>query len=200
MKKEWKILEREVAFSGFFNLVRYRIEHTLFGGGISAPIEREILHRGHAAAVMPYDAATDSVLLIEQFRAGAMHVGDNPWLLEFVAGMVEDGESSEQVVRREAREEAGIELQQVHFINQNYPSPGGSAETIDLYWASADLSGAGGVFGLESEGEDIRATVHPFDEAMSMLDEGKINNSVTMLLLLWFDRYRRNNPDSLTHS
>ena len=129
-----------------------------------------------------------------------MHVGDNPWLLEFVAGMVEDGESSEQVVRREAREEAGIELQQVHFINQYFPSPGGSAETIDLYWASADLSGAGGVFGLESEGEDIRATVYPFDEAMSMLDEGKINNSVTMLLLLWFDRYRRNNPDSLTHS
>ena len=77
------------------------------------------------------------------------------------------------------------------FISSYFPSPGGSAETIDLYWATADLSNAGGLFGLETEGEDIRSSVHSFDEAMQLLDDGKINNSVTMLLLLWFDRYRR---------
>ena len=140
---------------------------------------------------MVIDPVTDSVLLIEQFRAGAMSTGHNPWLLEFVAGMVEAGESSEQVVRREAYEEAGVTLDQVHFVQTYFPSPGGSAETIDLYWATADLSNAGGVFGLESEGEDIRSSICSFDEAMKMLDDGLINNSVTMLLLLWFDRFRR---------
>jgi len=125
------------------------------------------------------------------FRAGVIHTDQSPWLLEFIAGMVEEGESSEQVVIREAVEEAGITLDQLHFVSSYFPSPGGSAETIDLYWATTDLSGAGGLFGLETEGEDIRSSVHSFDEAMKMLDDGKINNSVTMLLLLWFDRYRR---------
>ena len=187
---DWKILNREESFSGFFKLISYRIEHALFAGGTSV-INREVLQRGHAAAVMPYDPVTDSVLLIEQFRAGVIHTDQSPRLLEFVAGMVEEGESSDQVVIREAQEEAGLTLDELHFISTYFPSPGGSAETIDLYWATADLSKAGGLFGLETEGEDIRSTVHRFDDAMKMLDSGKINNSVTMLLLLWFDRYRR---------
>ncbi len=187
---EWKILKREKSFSGFFNLFSYRIEHALFNGGTGV-IDREVLHRGHAAAVMPYDPATDSILLIEQFRAGAMHAEHSPWLFEFIAGMVEEGEHSRDVVRREAQEEAGIELGDINFINTYFPSPGGSAETIDLYWAVADLSNAGGVFGLPTEGEDIRSSVYTFDEAMQMLDDGVINNSVTMLLLLWFYRFRQ---------
>ena len=187
---DWKILKREESFSGFFKLISYRIEHALFAGGTGV-INREVLQRGHAAAVMPYDPSIDSVLLIEQFRAGVIHTDQSPWLFEFIAGMVEEGESSEQVVIREAVEEAGIALDQLHFISSYFPSPGGSAETIDLYWATADLSNAGGLFGLETEGEDIRSSVHSFDEAMQLLDDGKINNSVTMLLLLWFDRYRR---------
>ena len=158
---DWKILKREESFSGFFKLISYKIEHALFSGGAGV-INREVLQRGHAAAVMPYDPSTDSVLLIEQFRAGVMHTDQSPWLLEFIAGMVEPGESSEQVVVREAVEEAGITLDQLNFVSSYFPSPGGSAETIDLYWATADLSSAGGVFGLESEGEDIRSSVHTF--------------------------------------
>ena len=107
--------------------------------------------------------------------------------------MVEEGEHSSEVVRREAQEEAGLELTDVNFVSTYFPSPGGSAETIDLYWAAADLSAAGGVFGLDTEGEDIRSTVYSFDDAMRMLDDGVINNSVTMLLLLWFYRFRQSN-------
>ncbi len=189
---DWKILKKEESFSGFFKLYSYKIEHDLFNGG-TGTIKREVLHRGHAAAVMPYDQTSDSILLVEQFRAGAMHTEQNPWLFEFIAGMVEDGESGHEVVRREAREEAGIELGEVNFISTYFPSPGGSAETIDLYWAPADLSEAGGVFGLATEGEDIRSCVYSFDDAMRMLDDGLINNSITMLLLLWFYRYRQSN-------
>ena len=189
---DWKILHKEESFSGFFKLYSYIIEHALFNGG-TGTIKREVLHRGHAAAVMPYDPATDSVLLVEQFRAGAMHTGQSPWLFEVIAGMVEEGEHSSDVVRREALEEAGIALTEVNFVSTYFPSPGGSAETIDLYWAVCDLSAAGGVFGLETEGEDIRATVYSFDDAMRMLDDGVINNSLTMLLLLWFYRFRQSN-------
>ncbi len=187
---KWKILSKETSFSGFFNLFSYRIEHSLFTGGVGV-VNREVLHRGHAAAVMPYDPSTDSVLLLEQFRAGAIHTDQHPWLYEFVAGMVEPGEHSSDVVRREAQEEAGLALGEVHYVSKYFPSPGGSAETIDLYWALADLSSAGGIYGLAAEGEDIRSAVYRFDDAMQMLDDGRINNSMTMLLLLWFYRFRQ---------
>lgn len=188
--KKWQILDQEIAFQGFFRLVKYKIKHQLFAGGWSTPIERELLERGHAAAVLPYDAELDSVLLIEQFRAGAMNDDNGPWLTEFIAGMVEEGESGEDVIRRESEEEAGITLQDVHYLTTYYPTPGGCSETIALYWASADLSKAGGNFGLETEGEDIRAFVVKYDEALEMLDQGRINNSLAIILLLWFQRIR----------
>ena len=170
--------------------MKYKIRHELFSGGWSRPIEREVLERGHAVAVVPYDPATDSTLLIEQFRAGAMDDKNGPWLIEFIAGMVEEGESEKDVARREAREEAGIELQDLHYITTYYPTPGGCTETIALYWAQTDLSAAGGSFGLPAEGEDIRAFVVRFEDALKMLDEGKVNNSLAIVLLLWFQRIR----------
>lgn len=192
MNKKWQILDREIAFQGFFKLVKYKIRHELFAGGWNKPIERELLERGHAAAVLPYDLNLDSVLLIEQFRAGAMNDDRGPWLTECIAGMVEEGESAEEVVRREAMEEAGITLQDVHYLTTYYPTPGGCSETIALYWAETDLSKAGGNFGLATEGEDIRAFVCKFHDAINMLDKREINNSLAIILLLWFQRIRPN--------
>ena len=189
---KWQVLNREISFQGFFRLVKYKIRHELFAGGWSRPIEREILERGHAVAVLPYDPQTDCTLLIEQFRAGAMHNPSGPWLIEFIAGMVEDGESEEEVVLREAREEAGLDLHDLKYLTTYYPTPGGCSETIALYWARADLSAAGGHFGLPGEGEDIRAFVVKFEDALAMLDEGRLNNSLVIILLLWFQRIRLN--------
>ena len=188
---KWNIVDSKTGFGGFFRLVVYRIKHELFSGGWSETIEREVLQRGHAAAVMPYDSATDTTLLIEQFRAGALENERGPWLHECIAGIVEEGEVAEDVVRREAMEEAGLQLHDVHYITTYYPTPGGSSETIALYWAPCDLTGAGGVFGVASEGEDIRASVVPMSDAMARLDSGEINNSVTMILLLWFYRHQK---------
>ena len=190
MTLQWKVVEEKTGFRGFFHLVVYRLKHELFAGGWSDSIRREVLQRGHAAAVMPYDVNTDSMLLIEQFRAGAMQSERGPWLHECIAGIVEEGEAEQDVVRREAREEAGLDLDELHYLTTYYPTPGGSSETIALYWAPCDLSNAGGNFGLAEEGEDIRASVVPIDKAMTMLDAGEINNSVTMILLLWFYRHQ----------
>jgi len=187
---KWNIIDQETGYSGFFRLVVYRIKHELFAGGWNDTIKREVLQRGHAAAVIPYDINSDSTLLIEQFRPGALNNERGPWLHECIAGIVDDGETAEDVVRREAMEEAGLNLDTVHYLTTYYPSPGGSSETIALYWAPCDLAGAGGHFGLASEGEDIKASVVTMDTAMEMLDSGEINNSVTMILLLWFHRHR----------
>lgn len=190
MNKQWRTLQQDTGFSGFFKLVKYTLQHELFDGGWSQPIEREVLQRGHAAAVIPYDPKLDCTLLIEQFRPGAIHGERAPWLIECIAGMVEAGEAEEDVVRREAREEAGIDIGEMRHLTTYYPSPGGSSETIAIYWAVADLSEAGGVFGLPSEGEDIRAFVIEFEEAMKLVKSGQINNSLSIISMLWFASIR----------
>lgn len=181
---EVEILEKSLGYDGFFKLERYRLRHTLFNGGWSQPLTRELLERGHAAAVLLYDPALDSVLMIEQFRIGALHT-DNPWLLEIVAGILEKGENAEEVAHREAEEEAGVVVGELEFICEYHVSPGGSSERIALYCGKADLSGAGGIYGLSSENEDIRAVVVPFAQAMTLLAEGHIRSATPIIALQW---------------
>ena len=108
MADDVEIIERATVYQGYFRVDRYRLRHSLFAGGMSAPIEREIFERGHAVAVLPYDSIRDEVVLIEQFRAGAYAAGRPAWLLEIVAGIIEPGETRETVARRETQEEAGL--------------------------------------------------------------------------------------------
>lgn len=190
MKRDWELIEREVAYQGFFRLARYRLRHTLFGGGWSAPMTREIFERGHAAAVLPYDAAADRVALIEQFRPGALEAHGGPWLLEFVAGIIEAGESPEAVVRREAIEEAGCTVGALERVCRYLVSPGGTTETTTLFVGAADLSGVGGVHGLDHENEDILVHVVDADEAIAMADDGRVANAMGQIGLNWLARHR----------
>ena len=100
-----ELVRHEVAFHGYFKVVRYFFRHTLHKGGMSAVISREVFERGQAGAVLPYDPQRDEVVLIRQFRAGAYVAGRHPWTWEVVAGIIEEGESAEALIRREAVED-----------------------------------------------------------------------------------------------
>ncbi len=180
-----EIIERKTGYSGFFRLCKYRLRHRLFAGGWSPVISRELFERGHAVAVLPWDPRADVVLLVEQFRIGALHARGGAWLLECVAGMMEPGESPEGVAQREAMEEAGCELQELELICEYLVSPGGTSERITLYCGRVDASGAGGIHGLVEEHEDIRVTPVPFVRAMELLREGRINSAAPIIALQW---------------
>lgn len=180
-----EIIQRDRCFSGFYNLDRFRLRHRLFRGGMGALIERELFVRHDAVCVLPYDPHRDEVVLVEQFRMGAMARGDNPWLVETVAGLIDTDEQPEEVAHREALEEAGLELTELWPVTAYYPSPGGSTERIHLYIGRCHSEGAGGVFGLEEEGEDIRATVWPLETALAALNDGRIDNAATIIALQW---------------
>ena len=184
-KMQWKILEKKTCFQGFFRVVKYRITHSLFAGGWMPEIEREIFERGQAAAVLPYDPTTDQVLLVEQFRAGALNE-KTPWLSELIAGIVEEGEIPSDVVVRESLEEAGISISEPELIHEYLVSPGGTTEKIYLYYAEADLSGAGGLHGLAHEGEDIQVELLSPDVLFKKLDKGEIGNAMTIIGAQWF--------------
>src|SRR3954465_10522416 len=107
---EVKVLETSAGHSGFFRLDVHRLRHRRFDGCMSEVITREVLERGNAVAVLPYDPHRDEVLLIRQFLPGAYFGGHPPRPLQIIAGMVGAGESEEDVARREAVEEAGCRI------------------------------------------------------------------------------------------
>lgn len=185
-----EVLDDSIAWRGFFKIRLLRLRHRLFGGGWGAPLQRELFERGPAVGVLPYDPLQDAVLLIEQFRVGALANADGPWLSELVAGIIDKDESPEQVARREAEEEAGITLQEMEPVAEYFSSPGGSDEYFYLFCARCDLKGAAGIYGLPGEGEDIRAAVLPLDEALALLDQGKINNAHSLIALQWLRQHR----------
>lgn len=179
------ILNRETEFQGFFRLDSYRLRHRLFNGEMSRELHRELFERGHAAAVLPYDPVRDGVVLIEQFRIGALEAEGGAWLIETVAGIIESDESPEEVVRREAVEEAGCILQAVEHICDYLVSPGGTSETISLFCGVVDATGVEGIHGLADEGEDIRVEAVPFATAWEWLEQGIINSASPIIALQW---------------
>lgn len=180
-----KALSKDRVFDGFFKIDRYRLSHRLFKGGWSEELQRELFVREDATCVLPYDPVTDQVVLLEQFRIGALDHHQSPWLLELVAGINDEGETPETVARREGLEEAGIELGELKPICQYLVSPGGTNEKIHLYCGQVDASTAHGVHGLEHEGEDIKVHVVQAREAFEYVASGKINNAASIIALQW---------------
>jgi len=182
---EWRLIKKTPLYQGFFHLAAYDLSHALFAGGTSPVLRRELLDRGNAVAVLPYDPEKDSVVLIEQFRIGAKDDTSGPWLMEIIAGYQEEGEDEEDVAIREAREEAGCEIRQLIPMHRYYSTPGSSNEQIHLYLALVDATNVSGIHGLEAEGEDIRAHVVDLEKALEMLDRGEIDSAMPIIALQW---------------
>ena len=183
---KWSIIKKNIRYKGFFKLTEVELQHDLFAGGKSPVLVREIIDRGHAVAVLPYDPVRDEVVLVEQFRVGAGEDSDGPWLIEVIAGYQEPGESAEEVVHREALEEAGCLLSDVGLMHRCYASPGGSNERVSLFFARTDSSNIGGIHGLDEEGEDIRVHVVSSQQAFDWLDSGRIDSAMPIISMQWF--------------
>lgn len=184
-KKEFKIIKETSVHSGFFTMKEFELKHTLYNGGWSNTITRELFHRGNCVAVLLYDPKRDEVVIIEQFRVGAMQFPDQAWLLEIVAGAIEQGETAEEVAYRESVEEAGCEIQELIKINDFFTSPGGTSELLSLFCGKVDTTNVGGIHGLDHEDEDISVTTLKFDEVYQLLLDGKILSAIPIIAIQW---------------
>lgn len=178
-------LNTESLYRGYFGATRYTLRQQTFAGGWSEIFTREVFERGHAVAVLPYDPVSDRVVLIEQFRVGALIAGWHPWLIETAAGMIDPGETPEEVARRETAEETGLAVGRMEFIAHILSTPGGSSETLALYCAEVDASKAPEYAGLAHENEDIRVFSMPAEDAIGLLSAGSVDNSSTLIVLQW---------------
>jgi ADP-ribose pyrophosphatase len=186
----FEILERRRLFDGFYAFDQLVIRHERFAGGWSPPLRRELLVQRHAVAVLPYDPRADVVVLIEQFRTGAIDAEEGPWLLEAVAGLCEPGEAPEHVARREMREEAGLEAGRLLPIGRYRSSPGGTSELVDVFVAEVSAPREAGIFGLDCEHEDIRTVPVAAEDAFAALAEGRIVAATAVVPLLWLKAHR----------
>jgi nudix-type nucleoside diphosphatase (YffH/AdpP family) len=148
--------------------------------------QRETYDRGNGATLLLHDVARRTVLLTRQFRF-PVYVNGHPdgLLVEAAAGLLDD-EAPEAAVRREVEEELGVRVGEVEHVFDLWMSPGSVTERLYFYaapYTPADRTGDGG--GVEEEGEDIEAVELPFDEALAMVDDGRIADAKTVLLLQW---------------
>lgn len=214
-----EVIEKIRKYQGFFALDEYKFRHKLYRGGYSEVLCREVFDRGDAVAILPYDPITDSIVLIEQFRPGALKNEHGPWQLELIAGMFSENEQPLDVAIREAKEEANLTLlaENTMKVMKYFSSTGGMSECIHLYVAcvdstcvegacvdSANIDGAhvGGIYGLAEEGEDILVHLISRNKALSLLEQGKIANAATIIALQWLtlnrDKFTKVSHDSST--
>ena len=187
MAQDVNVVERRTAYKAFTQVDVLRLTHRLFSGGTSPVIQRELVIKPQAIGVLIYDPILDAVLLIEQFRVGALPEV-NPWQLEIVAGLVDgEGESLETVALREVQEEAGLSLKRLERVMTFLLSPSGSNERFTLFVGQADLSNikTGSLHGLPEEGEDIRVNVMTTVNALSLLNDDMLFNAPLLIALQW---------------
>lgn len=180
-------------FSGFFRVLRYRLTHTLFHGGWSAPITRELFARGDSVGVLLYDAQRDCVALAQQFRIGCLNNEHSAWVWEVVAGMVKPDEMATDVAVREVAEETGLHIPTDCLvpIARYYSSPGGTDERLQLFCALCQLpDDLESIHGLPEEGEDIRVRCFAADAVFDAMLEGTINNAASIIALQWLQIHR----------
>jgi ADP-ribose pyrophosphatase len=185
MTKKFTIINETTPYQGFFSLKKVELKHTLFDGGWSKPITRELFQRGNCVAVLLYDPIRDEVVIIEQFRIGAVQLGEKAWLLEIVAGAIETGETAEEVAYRESIEEAGCEIQELVKINDFFTSPGGTSELLTLFYGRVDATNVGGIHGLDDEDEDISVTTMKFADVYQLLLDGQILSAIPIIAIQW---------------
>jgi len=187
-----EIVQDHEGFEGFFSTRAFELRHRRFDGSMTETFSRECFVAFDAALVLPYDPATDRVMLIEQLRYGPLFRGD-PQLtvLEPAAGLVDAGESPEACALREAQEEAGLDIRELRPMMKVYAAPGYSTEFYHCFLGLCALSEAdNGMGGLEEEHEDIRNHVVPFEKALALCDSGEVNVGPLAMMLYWLARHR----------
>ena len=176
------IVTRETVWAGFCRVERIVFDRATASGGTHRHTF-EVESHGRAAAVLAYDPVRREAVLVRQLRLPPGLDGEDPMSLEIIAGLLDDGEGPEASIRREAQEEAGLELGAVELVAATRPSPGLSAEKVWIYLAQVDLgrarTGDGG--GLAHEGEEIEVVVLPLADLARLVDEGERLDMKTLL-------------------
>ena len=179
-------------FNGFNKVKRYKFQHKLFDSSWSNIISREILITKNAVAILPYDKVKNKVILIKQFRLGAILSNYNPFQIEIIAGLVEKSDKDlKSAVIREAKEEAGIEVKykKIQSIRDVLNSSGSTNESTSIFFCECTFKKLKKIRGNFNEDENIKVLELSPRKAFELLFKKKIHSVNTIIALEWFKDY-----------
>jgi nudix-type nucleoside diphosphatase (YffH/AdpP family) len=177
------IIAKKILYKGWSTLYQYTIKHFISDREF-VPVEREIYDSGDGAAALLYNKSKRTVILIRQFRLAAFLNGlSDGMIIETCAGML-DGNNPEKAIMNEILEETGYKVKAVFPIGSVYATPGAHMEKVELFICEYDESmrvSEGG--GLAEEHENIEVLEFSFDQIKEMVENRKILDSKTLILL-----------------
>src|SRR5262249_22996398 len=201
MARKAIIKKKSRLFDDFFKVDEIIVSHEQIDGSMSADQRRLVFERGDAVAVVLLNSDRKSVVLVGAFKVARI-VGrqvDDPntvdgWILETVAGMVDEKETPEAAVIRETREETGYQIRNPKLISQFFSSPGGTSERVFLYFAEvrdSDLVAKGG--GLDDE--DVKVVHMSLDDLLDRLANGALEDPKLLVAAYWLQDQVKSCPD-----
>jgi ADP-ribose pyrophosphatase len=186
-----EIIGYGAAYTGFLRLAQYRVRIAVPGGGPDEALYRERIEGLRAAAVLPFDPASERIVLVKQFRIGALGAPSGAWLLEPPGGVIDAGESPEAAARREAWEEAGCRVRDMERILSCHTSPGVSDERVDLFCGAVDARSLATAGGRRDEGESTEIVSLDLDAAIRDLGRGMLTAATLIICVQWVAANRR---------
>ena len=180
-------LELEVLSDHWYVLRKATFDYRHRDGRVTREV-REAYDRGNGVTILLFDPDAGTVIVTRQFRLPIYLNGHpNGMLIETAAGLLDRrGEDPEDAIRREAEEEAGVSVGEVHRLFELFMSPGSVTERVTFFVATYSheqrVSQGGG---KADEGEDIEVLELTLDEALAMVDAGTIDDGKTVILLQW---------------
>lgn len=185
MEDGLEVIGCTTVYTGFLRLAQYRLRAQF---PLSAPEEilyRERIEGLRSAAVLPFDPVRERIVLVKQFRVGALAAPEGAWLLEPPGGMVDAGESPETAAKREAWEETGCRIGDLVPMFRCHTSPGFSDERVDLYCGRVDSSSVPAVGGRHGEGEWTEVVTLDLDAAIRDLGRGQLTAATLIIAVQW---------------
>ena len=164
---------------------KYLLKEVTFTVNNEAEQKKEVYVRTNSATVLLYNLETKTVVLTRQLRLPTyFNRNESGMLTECCAGMIDEGETAEECVKREAFEETGYQLEEVQKVYEAYLSRASVTELTTFFIApyTPDMKVSEGG-GLKEENEVIEVLEMPFDEAFEKIANGLIRDAKTILLL-----------------
>ncbi len=179
------IHSNKVVFSDYLKIFKTEFQFRKINGSLSEKISRFTLNRGNAVASLLFNRETQKLLFVKQLRIAAYEKTD-PWLLEIVAGMIDNNEDEHYTIKREVLEEVGYQIDSFEKVLTFFTLPGGSSMQVTLFYAEySDKQKVAVGGGLADENEDIEIIEIEINKVWQMLENAEFIDAKTIIALYW---------------
>lgn len=191
----YKIKSKKV-YDGFVKILESRIFYNF--NNKDQEIVREVILEHSSVAIILYNKEKDTTILVKQFRPAVHFKNQDPYMIELVAGRIDEDNSKKNIIIKEVKEEAGYEIKDVQFLKRFFSSPGANTEFVYLYLGYISdknkISDGGG-----DENENIEVIEIPFYDAYEMVKSNEILDGKTILGLELLKNIRRDVAEKIPH-